>query len=103
MFSIQETVDSRKARHCYAKNNLCFCCLKPGHGSATCDKVCPKCSKKHHYHLHEEKPDSKKPEDKKITAVGVVASTTFKDRGRASLGVLRVRVQNDDKEILAGR
>ena len=39
------------------------------------------------------------PDDKKTTAFGVVASTTFKDRGRASLGVLKVRVQNDDKEI----
>ena len=29
----------------------------------------------------------------------MVASTTFKDRGRASLGVLRVRVQSDGKEV----
>ena len=53
--SLQEKQDT------VTKNNLCFCCLKPGHGSATCNKVCPKCSKKHHYHLHEDKSDSKKP------------------------------------------
>ena len=81
------------------KNNLCFRCLRAGHGSADCDKVCTICSKKHHFHLHEEKNDSKPADDKKTAAVGVVAST-FKDRGRASLGVLRVRVRSDGKEVL---
>ena len=93
--SLQEKRDVVK------KNNLCFRCLKPGHGSATCDKVCSKCSKKHHYHMHEDASDSSKPtDDKKTAAAGVVASTTFKDRGRASLGVLRVRVQSEDREVM---
>ena len=55
---------------------------------------------KHHYHLHEDKADSSKTQDKKTTAVGVVTSSTFKDRGRASLGVLHVRVKNEGKEVL---
>ena len=55
---------------------------------------------KHHYHLHEDKADSSKSEDKKTTAVGVVTSTTFKDRGPASLGVLRVRVKNEEKQVM---
>ena len=82
------------------KHNLCYCCLQPGHGSNTCERVCTKCSKKHHYHLHEDKADANKPVDdkKQAAAAGVVAST-FKDRGRASLGVLRVRVQNEGREI----
>ena len=80
------------------KNNLCFRCLRVGHGSADCDKVCTICSKKHHFHLHEEKGDSKPAEDKKTAAAGVVAST-FKDRGRASLGVLCVHVRSHDKEV----
>ena len=92
--SLQDKRDAVK------KHNLCFCCLKPGHGSATCEKVCSKCSKKHHYHLHEHNADTtKSADDKKIAAAGVVASSTFKDRGRASLGVLRVHVENEDKEV----
>ena len=88
-------------REVVKKHNLCFCCLRAGHGSGTCDKVCPKCSKKHHYHLHDDITGPSKPaDDKKTTAVGVVASTTFKDRGRASLGVLRVCVRSDDREVL---
>ena len=91
----------QEKRDTVMKNNLCFRCLKAGHGSASCDKVCSKCSKKHHYHLHDEKQESsKQADDKKTTAAGVVASTTFKDRGRASLGVLRVRVKNEGKEVL---
>ena len=82
------------------KLNLCFCCLRPGHGSADCDKKCPKCDKKHHYHLHEDRVEPKTTEDTKTAAAGVVASSTFKDRGRASLGVLRVRVQSNGKEAL---
>ena len=88
-------------REAVKKQNLCFCCLRAGHGSGSCDKVCPKCSKKHHYHLHDDNTGSSKPaDDKKTTAVGVVASTTFKDRGRASLGVLRVCVRSDDREVI---
>ena len=82
------------------KNNLCFCCLRTGHGSGSCDRVCSKCSKKHHYHLHEEKTGSNKSVNEKTAAAGMVASTTFKDRGRASLGVLRVRAQSDGKEVV---
>ena len=64
------------------------------------EKVCSKCSKKQHYHLHEHNSDTtKSTDDKKIAAAGVVASSTFKDRGRASLGVLRVHVRNEDKEV----
>ena len=92
--SLQDKRDS------VVKNNLCFRCLRPGHGSASCDKVCSKCSMKHHYHLHEEKTDSKKQtEGKQTAATEVVATSTFTDRGRASLGVLRVRVKHDGKEI----
>ena len=91
----------QEKREAVKKYNLCFCCLKPGHNSATCDKVCSKCSKKHHYHMHEEKSDaSKSTEDKKTAAAGVVALSTFKDRGRASLGVLRVRVQSENREVM---
>ena len=43
-------------RDAVKKHGLCFRCLKTGHGSASCDKVCPICQKKHHFHLHEEKP-----------------------------------------------
>ena len=82
------------------KLNLCFCCLRPGHGSADCDKKCPKCEKKHHYHLHEDRVDAKPSEDTKTAAAGVVASSTFKDRGRASLGVLHVRVRSNGKEAM---
>ena len=93
--SLQEKRDAVK------KNNLCFRCLKAGHGSASCDKLCSKCSMKHHFHLHEEKVDSsKQTEDKKTAAAGVVASSTFKDRGRASLGVLRVCAKNEDKKVM---
>ena len=83
------------------KHNLCFRCLKPGHGSATRDKVCSKCSKKHHYHLHEDHAESSKSaNDKKTAAVEVVPSNTFKSRGLASQGVLRVRAQNKDNEVM---
>ena len=88
-------------RDAVTKHNLCFCCLKPGHGSGTCDKVCSKCSKKHHYHLHEEKTELSKPSNDKITsATGIVSSTTFRKRSRASIGVLRVCVQHDEGEVL---
>ena len=83
------------------KHNLCYCCLQPGHGSSTCERVCTKCSKKHHYHLHEDKADVNKPvDDKKQAAAAGVMASTFKDRGRASLGVLRVRVRNEGEEVL---
>ena len=88
-------LEPAEKREFVTKKNLCFCCLRTGHGSGSCDKVCPKCSKKHHFHLHEDKAG----DANKTAAVGVVASTTFKDRGRASLGVLRVRVQSDGKEL----
>ena len=55
---------------------------------------------KHHYHLHEEKADSSKaPEEKLTTAAGVVASTTFTERGRSTLAVLRVCVQAEEGEV----
>ena len=82
------------------KLNLCFCCLRPKHGSADCDKKCPKCEKKHDYHLHEDRMDAKSTENTKTAAAGVFASSTFKDRGRASLGVLHVRVPSNRKEAL---
>ena len=33
--------------------NLCFCCLKSGHGSKECDKRCVLCDKAHHVLIHE--------------------------------------------------
>ena len=91
----------QEKRDAVRKNNLCFRCLRSGHGSSDCDRVCSVCSKKHHYHLHEDKIDSNKSSDNiKTAAAGVLASTTFKDRGRASLGVLHVRVQNEDQEMM---
>ena len=93
-------LDLSEKRDVVKNKNLCFRCLRSGHGSSDCDKLCSVCSKKHHFHLHEDKSDSTKPTtDKKQAAAGVVAST-FKDRGRASLGVLRVRVQSNGKEAV---
>ena len=82
------------------KKNLCFRCLRTGHGSSDCDKVCSKCSMKHHYHLHEEKADSSKAPEDKTTAAGLVSSTTFKNRGRSKTGVIRVGVQAEEGEVL---
>ena len=82
------------------KKNLCFRCLRAGHGSSDCDKVCSKCSMKHHYHLHEEMDDSSKAPEDKTTAAGLVSSTTFKNRGRSKTGVIRVGVQAEEGEVL---
>ena len=80
------------------KHNLCFCCLKQGHGSASCDRTCPVCQKKHHYHLHED--SANKQDDKKQAAsTDVVSLSTFKPNGRASLGILRVRVHSNGKDV----
>ena len=35
------------------KKNLCFCCLKSGHGSKDCERRCVKCDKKHHVLIHD--------------------------------------------------
>ena len=84
-------------RSAVKKHNLCFCCLKQGHGSAQCERTCPICQKKHHYHLHED--STSKHDDKKTAAsTDVVSLSTFKPNGRASLGVLKVRVQANGKE-----
>ena len=85
-------------RSAVKKHNLCFRCLKQGHGSANCDRLCPVCQKKHHYHLHEDSPS--KPDDKKQAAsTEVVSLSTFKPNGRASLGILRVCIQANGNEV----
>ena len=90
------SLDEKRAE--VKKHNLCFCCLKQGHGSAQCERTCPVCQKKHHYHLHED--SANKQDDKKQAAsTDVVSLSTFKANGRASLGILRVRVQSSGKEV----
>ena len=34
--------------------NLCFCCLKSGHGSKNCNRRCVMCDKRHHVLIHGE-------------------------------------------------
>ena len=73
--------------------------MRAGHGSSDCDKTCSVCSKKHHYHLHEE--NSEKPtEDEKTLAAGIVSSTTCMERSRATIGIFRVCVRHEESEVL---
>ena len=89
----------QEKREAVRKKNLCFRCLRAGHGSSDCDKTCSVCSKKHHYHLHEE--HSEKPtEDGKTLAAGIVSSTTCMERSRATIGIFRVCVQHEESEML---
>ena len=79
-------------------HNLCLCCLKDGHGSAQCDRSCPICQKKHHYHLHEEAP-GKQDDNKQAACRDVISLYTLTKNGLVSSGVLRVRVQANCKDV----
>ena len=86
------------------KHNLCVCCLKSGHGSSSCDKVCPTCQKKHHFHLHDPKPSGPttpaKPAAEKPKPADVTTAFTLNVKSQASLAILRVRVQLEGNERL---
>ena len=89
----------QEKREAVRKKNLCFRCLRAGYGSSDCDKLCSVCSKKHHYHLHEE--HSEKPtKDGKTLAASIVSSTTCMERSRATIGIFRVCVQHEESEML---
>ena len=86
------------------KKNLCFCCLKAGHGSKDCDRRCVKCEKKHHVLIHSDKEYSEKFSDemssKATTATEAVTCSTSKIKSDATLGALPVRVKVNGKEKL---
>ena len=84
--------------------NLCFCCLKTGHGSKECEKRCVKCDKKHHVLIHDVDSFSlQNPEpssSKKTAATEAVTLSTSKVKSDATLGALPVRVRMNGKEKL---
>ena len=86
------------------KKNLCFCCLKSGHGSKDCEKRCVKCNKKHHVLIHGVDDNSGRNPDKSPTkstaATEVVTMSTSCVKSDATLGALPVRVLMNGKEKL---
>ena len=86
------------------KKNLCFCCLKAGHGSKDCERRCVKCNKKHHILIHSDKEYSEKFSDemssKATAATEAVTCSTSKIKSDATLGALPVRVKVNGKEKL---
>lgn len=74
---LKMTVEQRQSK--LKEANLCYNCLRWGHRSATCssDKVCGKCSKKHHSLIHYEprvKPEvqSEPPKPAEVQSVPAV-------------------------------
>ena len=84
--------------------NLCFCCLKTGHGSKECEKRCVKCDKKHHVLIHEGNDyagkASAEKSSKSTAATEAVTLSTSKVKSDATLGALPVRVKMNGKEKL---
>ena len=58
--------------------NLCFCCLKTGHGSKECDKRCVLCDKAHHVLIHEvDKFSGQNPEPSSPKTTAATESVTL--------------------------
>ena len=87
------------------KKNLCYCCLRSGHGTKDCGKRCVKCDKKHHVLIHEDasqpasKNDQSKPQ-KSSTATETATLSTSAAMDDAAFGALPVRVRFNNKEKL---
>ena len=87
------------------KKNLCYCCLKSGHGTKECEKRCVKCDKKHHVLIHEDSVRSgtshdQSKQDKSTAATESVTLSTSAFKNDAAFGALPVRVRLNGKEKL---
>ena len=85
--------------------NLCYCCLKSGHGTKECEKRCVKCDKKHHVLIHEDSVRSgtshdQSKQDKSTAATESVTLSTSALKNDAAFGALPVRVRLNNKEKL---
>ena len=61
------------------RKNLCYCCLRSGHGTKDCEKRCLKCDKKHHILIHEDssQPTSESDQSKQQKSSAAIVSETF--------------------------
>ena len=61
------------------RKNLCYCCLRSGHGTKDCEKRCLKCDRKHHILIHEDssKPTSESDQSKQQKSSVAMAYATF--------------------------